>query len=228
MREFDALKGYPEPREPRLVHPNIRTIHNRIIASYRGKEFYDGDRDNGYGGLKYDGRWAPIAKTMMEQYSLSGQSAVLQIGCDKGFLLHEFLQLCPAIKVRGTEVSDYAIECAMPSVKPFVHKASFSELTFASGEFDFVIAIGPVYSLNLADAIKCLKEIQRVGKGRSFITLGAYETEEDLRLFRYWTLLGCTVLSKKDWIEVLNHAGYTGDYKFNTAQSLRLVERIQP
>ena len=228
MREFDALKGYPEPREPRLVHPNIRTIHNRIIASYRGKEFYDGDRDNGYGGLKYDGRWAPIAKTMMEQYSLSGQSAVLQIGCDKGFLLHEFLQLCPAIKVRGTEVSDYAIECAMPSVKPFVHKASFSELTFASGEFDFVIAIGPVYSLNLADAIKCLKEIQRVGKGRSFITLGAYETEEDLRLFRYWTLLGCTVLSKKDWIEVLNHAGYMGDYKFNTAQSLRLVERIQP
>lgn len=225
MREFDALKGYPEPKQSRVVHPDIRTIHNRIVASYRGKDFYDGDRNNGYGGLKYDGRWAPIAKDMMAQYGLNERSAILQIGTDKGFLLHDFLQLSPTLKVRGTEVSDYAIECTMPSVKPFVQKAPFTALPFADNEFDFVIAIGPVYSLNLADAIKCLQEIQRVGKGKSFITLGAYETEEDLRLFRYWTLLGCTVLSKKDWVEVLRHVGYTGDYKFNTAQSLNLVEK---
>jgi len=228
MREFDALRGYPEPKEPRVVHPNIRTIHNRIIASYRDREFYDGDRDNGYGGHKYDGRWAPIAEHMLGEYSLNDQSSILQIGSDKGFLLYEFLQLCSAIKVRGTEISEYAIDCTMPSVKTFVQKCPFTELPFTSGEFDFVIAIGPVYALNLGDAIKCLKEIQRVGKGKSFITLGAYETEEDLRLFRYWTLLGCTVLSKKDWVEVLNHVGYTGDYKFNTAQSLNLIERIQP
>ena len=225
MREFDALKDYPEPKELRLVHPKIRTIHNRIIASYRGKEFYDGDRNNGYGGLEYDGRWAPIAKNMLKEYSLGSQPAILQIGSDKGFLLHDFLQLCPTAKVRGTEISDYAIDNTMPSVKPFVRKTSFIELPFADGEFDFVVAIGPVYSLNLPDAIKCLKEIQRVGKGKSFITLGAYETEEDLRLFRYWTLLGCTVLSKQDWVEVLRHTGYTGDYKFNTAQSLNLIEK---
>ena len=224
MREFNALTSYPEPKEPRIVHPRIRTIHNRIVAAYRGKEFYDGDRNNGYGGFRYDGRWAPIAKDMMEQYSLDAQSAILHIGSDKGFLLHEFLQICPAIKVRGTEISDYAIDCTMPSVKPFVQKASFTELPFANEEFDFIIAIGAVYSLSLPDAIKCLKEIQRAGKGKSFITLGAYETEEDLRLFRYWTLLGSTILSKEDWVEVLNHAGYTGDYKFNTAQSLNLTE----
>ncbi len=225
MREFDALKGYPEPAQPRVVHPGIRTIHNRIVASYRGKDFYDGDRNNGYGGLRYDGRWAPIAKHMMAEYGLDGKSAVLQVGCDKGFLLHEFLVLSGGLKVRGTEVSDYAIEQAMPSVKSFIRKAPFTELPFADREFDFVIGIGPVYSLNLADAIKCLKEIQRVGKGKSFITLGAYETEDDLRLFRYWTLLGCTVLSKTDWTEVLRHVGYTGDFKFNTARSLNLVEK---
>lgn len=225
MREFDALKGYLEPAQPRVVHPGIRTIHNRIVASYRGKDFYDGDRNNGYGGLRYDGRWAPIAKNMMQEYSLDGRSAILQVGCDKGFLLHEFLNLSAALRVRGTEISDYAIEHVMPSVKPFIRKAPFTELPFSSGEFDFVIAIGPVYSLNLADAIQCLKEIQRVGKGKSFITLGAYETEDDLRLFRYWTLLGCMVLSKADWVEVLRHAGYTGDFKFNTAGSLNLVEK---
>ena len=224
MREFDALTGYPEPQTPRAVHPNIRTIHNRIVASYRGKEFYDGDRNDGYGGFRYDGRWVPIAKNMLEQYSLDGGSAVLQIGSDKGCLLNDFLELCPTIKVRGAEVSDYAIESTMPTVKPFVHKAPFTELPFGDGEFDLIVAIGAVYSLSLPDAIKCLKEIQRVGKGKSFITLGAYETEDDFRLFRYWTLLGCTVLSKDDWIEVLKHAGYTGDYKFNTAKSLNLVE----
>ena len=226
MREFDALSGYPEPKEPRHVHPKLRTIHNRIIASYRDREFYDGNRNNGYGGFKNDGRWAPIAQNMLQMYSLNDRSSILQIGCDKGFLLHEFLQICPDINIRGTEISDYAIDCALPSVKPFIQKAPFMELPFANGEFDFIIAIGAVYSLNLPDAIKCLKEIQRVGKGKSFITLGAYDTEEDFRCFRYWTLLGCTVLSKTDWVEVLNHVGYTGDYKFNTAQSLNLIEKI--
>ena len=225
MREFDALSGYPEPKEPRHVHPSLRTIHNRIIASYRDREFYDGNRNNGYGGFKNDGRWAPIAQNMLQMYSLNDRSSILQIGCDKGFLLHEFLQICPDINIRGTEISDYAIDFALPSVKPFIHKAPFMELPFANGEFDFIIAIGAVYSLNLPDAIKCLKEIQRVGKGKSFITLGAYDTEKDLRCFRYWTLLGCTVLSKTDWVEVLNHVGYTGDYKFNTAQSLNLIEK---
>jgi len=226
MREFDALSGYPEPKEPRHVHPSLRTIHNRIIASYRDREFYDGNRNNGYGGFKNDGRWAPIAQNMLQMYSLNDQSSILQIGCDKGFLLHEFLQICPDINIRGTEISDYAIDCVLPSVKPFIKKAPFMELPFADGEFDFIIAIGAVYSLNLPDAIKCLKEIQRVGKGKSFITLGAYDSEEDFRCFRYWTLLGCTVLSKTDWVEVLNHVGYTGDYKFNTAQSLNLIEKI--
>lgn len=225
MREFDALQGYPEPKQPRIVNPKLRTIENRIIASYRGREFYDGDRNNGYGGLRYDERWIPIAKNMLDEYSLNEQSSILQIGSDKGFLLHAFVQNCPGITVRGIEISDYAIQFTMPTIMTFVKKGLFTELPFVNREFDFIIAIGPVYSLNLSDAIKCLKEIQRVGKGKSFITLGAYENEEDYRLFSYWTLLGCTILSKRDWIEVLSHAGYTGDYKFNTAQSLKLIEK---
>jgi len=227
MREFNVLSGYPEPTTPRVVHPNIRTIHNRIVASYRDEAFYDGERNDGYGGFKYDGRWVPIAKKIMAEYSLGEQSAVLQVGSDKGFLLHDFLEINPALKVRGTEVSDYAIESTMPSVKSFIKKAPFTELPFADKEFDFIVAIGPVYSLNLPDAINCLKEIQRVGKGKSFVSLGAYETEEDFRLFRYWTLLGSTVLSKPDWVQVLEHVGYTGDYKFNTAMSLNLVAEDQ-
>jgi len=223
MREFDALSGYPEPKEPRVVSSNIRTIQHRIVASYRDKNLYDGDRNFGYGGFNYDGRWLPIAQNMCKEYGLTEQSSVLQIGCDKGFLIHDFQQAQPGIKVCGTEVSDYAIEHAMDSVKPIIQKTSFIELPFNDQEFDFVIAIGPVYTLNLGDAIRCLKEIQRVGKGKSFITLGSYTDEESFRLFRNWTLLGTTVLREDEWVEVLKHAGYTGDYKFTGAKSLHLV-----
>jgi len=225
MREFNPLKGYPQPKNPRYVGPNIRTIENRIIASYRDEGYYDGDRNNGYGGYKYDGRWREIAKRMYEEYELTENSAVLQIGCEKGFLLHDFHEIYPKLKLSGTEVSDYAIEHAMPAIKPQIVKSSFTKLPFGDNEFDFVIAIGVVYTLNLADAISCLKEIQRIGKGKSFITLGAYRNDEERKLFGYWTLLGTTILHVDEWREVLKEAGYTGDYKFTTAETLNLTEK---
>jgi len=225
MREFNALKNYPEPKNLRYVSPNLRTIKSKIIASYRGKEYYDGDRNNGYGGFNYDGRWQRIAKNLCEEYNLNGDSAVLQLNPEKGFLLHDLHQFYPSMKLRGVEISDYAIEQSMSSIKPLIQKGPFTQLPFADNTFDFVIAIGVIYPLNLADIIKCLKEIQRVSKGKSFITLGAYRTEEELRLFRYWTVLGCTILHEDEWIEVLNHVGYTGDYKFVTSRSLNLIEQ---
>ena len=227
MREFDVLAGYPEPANPRVVGPKLRTIHNRIIASYRDKELYDGDRNNGYGGFRYDGRWVPIVRNMVSEYGLDGTSSVLQVNCEKGFILHDFKEQIPGIRVQGTEVSQYAIDHAMDTVRDEISCAPFTELPYPDSVFDFVLAMGAVYSLTLADAISCLKEIQRVGKGKAFITLAAYETDRDKRLFEWWTLLGATLLHKRDWIEVMRHAGYTGDYKFTTAESLKLEAEDQ-
>ncbi|MCK5608079.1 methyltransferase domain-containing protein [Candidatus Pacearchaeota archaeon] len=223
MREFNALNGYPQPKEPRYVGPNVRTIKNKIIASYRDEGYYDGDRKNGYGGYKYDGRWKDIVKSMSKDYKLTEKSALLQIGCEKGFLLHDFHEHFPTMKVRGAEMSDYAIANSMPSIKEDIVKTDYNKLPFNDGEFDFVIAIGVIYTLTLRDAISALKEIQRVGKGKSFITLGSYKNEQEERLFRNWSVLGSTILHEEDWIEVLNEAGYTGDYHFTNAETLNLV-----
>ena len=111
----------------------------------------------------------------------------------------------------------------MESVKSNIEKAPFTKLPFDENEFDLVLALGAVYTLNLGDAIQCLKEIQRVSKGKSFITLGSYTNEESFKLFRNWTLLGTTILHEKEWVEVLKHVGYTGDYKFTGAKSLHLI-----
>lgn len=220
MREFDAFHGYPEPKEPRLVGPYLRTIHNRIAASYRDREFYDGARINGYGGFKDDGRWKKIAMNIFEDYNL-GYAKVLQINAHKGFLLHELYNL--GCRVYGTETSDYAI--ANSAIK--LDKCDPWELPFEDGHFDMVIGQSVVYGQNLSGAIKVLKEIERVKKfdGRSWVSLAAYEDEEDiegLMLLRYWFLLGTTILTKSDWIEVMKHAGYRGDYRFDTAKYLNL------
>ena len=224
MREFNALRNYPQPKEPRLVGPNIRTIKNRIVASYRDKGYYDGDRNDGYGGFKYDGRWQKVVTSMCDDYGLSENTALLQIGCEKGFLLHDFHEQYPKMKIRGVEMADYPIAHSMLSIKPYIIKSDFHKLPFEDKEFDFIIAIGVIYTLNLRDAISCLKEIQRVGQGRSFITLGAYRDECGERLFKYWTLLGATVLHVNEFVEVLKEAGYTGDYQFTTAEYLNLAE----
>lgn len=226
MREFNALRDYPQPKEPRYVGPDIRTIKNRIVASYRDERYYDGSRNNGYGGFKYDGRWKKIVESMVADYGLTEKSALLQVGCEKGFLLHDFHEYFPTMKIRGAEMSDYAIAHSMPSIRKYIVKTEYNKLPFKDREFDFVIAIGVVYTLTLRDAISALKEIQRVGKGKSFITLGAYRDEKGERLFRSWSLLGCTILHVDEWVEVLKEAGYTGDYYFTTAETLNLIGKI--
>ena len=57
MRELYILLNYSKKKVERYVGKGIRTINHRIIASEREKNFFDGDRNYGYGGLKYDGRW---------------------------------------------------------------------------------------------------------------------------------------------------------------------------
>lgn len=225
MREFNALREYPQPSKPRYIGSHIRTIKNRIAASYRDERYYDGDRNNGYGGYHYDGRWKKIVQSMVKDYGLTEKTALLQVGCEKGFLLHDFYEYFPQMKIRGVEMSDYAITHAMPSIKKYIVKTDYNKLPFKDREFDFVIAIGMVYTLTLRDAISALKEIQRVGKGKSFITLGAYRDERGERLFKNWSVLGSTLLHVDEWVEVLKEAGYTGDYHFTTAESLNLIEK---
>lgn len=218
--EYNALEGYPEPKEPRIAGPQLRTIKNRIAASYLGYEFYDGERKNGYGGMKDDGRWAPIAMQIRDHYRLTDGDSVLQLRAHKGFLLREMREL--GLRVTGCSNSHYAVE---HSVVPQDY-APPTKLPYDDGEFDLVIAANVVYTLNLADTIQCLREIQRVSRGKAWITLVAYENDEDidgLMLMRYWTLLGTTILTKADWLEVMAHAGYKGDYCFHTAKFMNLI-----
>ena len=166
MRKFNLLSEYPKSDVKRFVGTNIRTIKHRIVASLKDKDFYDGDRNYGYGGFKYDGRWKKIAKKIYDEYNLNDNSSFLQLNCEKGFLLKDLKAINSNIKIDGLETSDYAVSNCEPEIKHNVKKCdNYLKLQYKDNQFDFIIALGVVYTLNLADAIQCLREIQRVSKG---------------------------------------------------------------
>ena len=210
MREFNLLTKYPQPQE-RII-PN-RTIEDRILAAYRGMDFFDGARTSGYGGMKYDGRWEATADFILKTYHYPQR--VIQFGCEKGFLLYELQK--KQVEVVGVDASSYARRQAMVKVLPGLPTDQLAV------PFDLALALGLVYTSNLGDAMSCIRMLERVAH-KAFITLAAYDAEEDLRLFRKWTLLGTTILKKEEWVEVLKHCGYTGDYWFITVDYLRLRE----
>lgn len=222
MREYNLLEVGINKNTSRYVGLNLRTINNRINASYRDQKLFDGNRNDGYGGYSYDGRWKRVAEKISKEYNLTDNSNVLQIGCEKGFLLNDLKNIHPSISLHGLESSDYAINNSMISIKKFISKLNYSSLEkYNENEFDFLIAMGFIYSFNLTDAIKHLKNIAKISKN-SFITLASYDNEDDYWLFKNWTLLGTTILKKDEWITVMNHAKYTGDYFFTNAKNLNL------
>jgi len=225
MRKFNLLNVKKNKNTKRFVGKNLRTIHNRINSTYRDYRLYDENRNNGYGGYNYDGRWIPIAKKICQVYKLNNQSKFLQLACEKGFLINDLKIIKPKMSIIGYELSHYAIKNSMKDTKKFIKKGSYEQLkSYKKKYFNFTLAVGVVYSLNLTDAIKCIKEIDRVSK-KSFINLATYKNKKDYWLFKQWSLLGTTVLLEKEWIEVLKHVKYTGDYDFVDAKNLNLVTK---
>ena len=221
MREFDI--GYPHSNVKRTIREGSRTIKNKIIAWKLGRGYYDGKREDGYGGFRYDGRWATIMPSIIKEYKLNNNSSVLDLGCKKGFFLHDLKQALPEIQVTGVENHPYPIEQAMDSVRKDVILCPYEKLPFEDNSFDFVMAFASIYMLNFMGVLDVFREIQRVGKGRSYVTLGAYKTKEEKELFLEWTLLGTTVLHEDEWLEIFKETGYTGDYFFCSAKSLHLI-----
>ena len=225
MREYNLLDDYPSPQKKRLIGEDIRTINHRIVASYKGKDFFDGDRNYGYGGFKYDGRWKKVADKICIDYELNDNSSFLQLGCEKGFLLHDLKNKFDKMNLIGLETSQYAVSNSLNSIKKNIKMCKdYLSLDFEDNKFDFTIALGIVYTHNLGDAMKCIKEIERVGKGKSFITLASFDEQTDYWQFKKWSLLGTTILKKSEWREVLNHCNYSGDYYFTNAETLNLIE----
>ena len=199
-----------------------RTIASRVRAWKLGEDYYDGNREDGYGGFSYDGRWKALAPKIIERYNLTKESHILDVGAKKGFFIHDMKECLPGATVRGVESHTYPVETGLESVRSDITFSPYTKLPFHDSSFDFVLAFSSIYMLNLGDVIHALQEIERVGSGKSFITVAAYNTSEERELFLNWTLIGTTVLHVDEWKELFHIVGYSGDYFFTSPASLNL------
>jgi len=211
--EIDLLENYPKANRNVKERGATKTEEDRAIARQFGKEFFDGERRTGYGGFTYNPRfWQPVVPSFQKRYHLNAGSSILDIGCAKGFMLHDFRELIPGIQVKGVDVSAYAIENSMADVREHLSVADARDLPFEDNSFDLVIAINTIHNLEREDLIVALKEIERVSRKNSFITVDAYRNEEEKELMYAWNLTAKTILSVAEWKQLFAEAGYTGDY----------------
>lgn len=177
-------------------------------------EYWDGDRKYGYGGFYYDGRWRVVAEDMAKHYGLKAGDNILDVGCGKGFLLYEFTQVVPGIKVSGIDISKYGIEHAKEEVKPYLRVGLAQELPYPDKSFDLVISITTIHNLYIYDVKKAIQEVERVGKKDKYIVVEAYRNEREKFNMMCWVLTGECFLEVKEWEWLYKEFGYTGDYSF--------------
>lgn len=177
-------------------------------------DYWDGSRETGYGGYKYDGRWRKVADAMVAAYGLKPGMRVLDVGSGKGFLLHDFKEAVPGLEVAGIDISKYAIEHTMDDVKQFVQVANANKLPFPDKHFDLVVSITTLHNLYNYDLHAAIKEIERVSRGNKYICVETYRNEHEKVNLMYWQLTCRAFHTPDEWAFVFKQAGYTGDYEY--------------
>lgn len=212
-QEIDLLENYPRTKRDVTKRFEEKTEQDRAVARQFGRDFFDGDRRHGYGGFGYMPRfWQPVIPTFQKHWGLTAGSSVLDVGCAKGFMMHDMADLIPGITVKGIDISDYAIETAIDTMRDHVSVADAKDLPFDNDSFDVVISINTVHNLDLDECKTALREIERVARKGAFVTVDAYRSDEEKERMYAWNLTAKTIRSVDEWIELFDEVGYSGDY----------------
>ena len=198
----------------RVNDPDYPKAKAAELAKQWGFDYWDGDRRINYGGYKYvPGRWAPVAKLMIEHYGLKPGNKVLDIGCGKGFQMFELTQVLPGIEVRGIDISNYAIEHAHPEVKQLIDHGTAAKLPYPDQAFDLVFSINTLHNLHNRELDQALREMERVGK-QKYLCVESYRNEIEKTNLLYWQVTCEQFNSPEDWQWWFQKSQYTGDYSF--------------
>lgn len=213
MPEIDLMDRYPRSQRSVEERSLAVTEEHRLIARQFGQEFFDGDRLYEYGGYSYHPRfWQGTVKRFRDYYHLAEDARILDVGCAKGYMLHDFKVLMPNLTVAGIDVSQYAIEQAIESVRPYLRIGNARELPFKDNSFDLVISINTIHNLPLEDCKQALREIQRVSRKHAFITVDAWRSEEEQERMKKWNITALTYMDVENWEKLLAEVGYQDEY----------------
>lgn len=210
MRKLNLLNSIKKINRSvleRKIKKNQKVIN---ISRKYGYEYFDGDRMYGYGGYKYDGRWVSVAKRIKKIYKLKKNAKILDIGCAKGFLVKDLIDL--GFDAYGLDISEYAIKNSHENVVGRIHLGNAKKLPFADNTFDFVISLNTLHNLEKKDCKVALKEIVRVSKKKSFIQVDSYRDKKEKKIFLDWVLTAKYHDYPNNWIKLFKSSNYNGDY----------------
>jgi SAM-dependent methyltransferase len=216
-KEVNLMINYPQSKRDISGRLDLKTEEDKLIAQKFGKEFFDGSRNHGYGGFSYSSRfWQPVVPLFKKHWGLAGGDSLLDIGCAKGFLMHDLKRLIPGIVVFGVDISEYAINNAKHEVKKYCQVSDAKNLPFDDASIDVATSITTLHNLEENDLAVALLEIERVTRRGSFITLDAYRNNAEKDRMEAWNLTAKTVMHVDKWKEFFLDVGYTGDYYWFT------------
>lgn len=212
MAEVDLLRALPKSRRNVTQRGEAKTPEIIALSREYGELYFDGPREFGYGGYRYDGRWRPVAKDIITHFGLAAGARILDVGCAKGFLVKDVMLAEPGLEAFGLDISRYALMHCEPEVVGRLHLGSADALPFPDKSFDCVVSINTIHNFDRAGAVRALREIERVSRQSSFVQVDSYRTPEQKSLFESWVLTAKFHDYPQGWIEVFAEAGYTGDY----------------
>ncbi|MCQ4188970.1 class I SAM-dependent methyltransferase [Methylocystis suflitae] len=212
MAEVDLLRALPKSRRNITQRGEAKSPEIIALSREYGELYFDGPREYGYGGYRYDGRWRPVAKDIIVHFGLAAGARILDVGCAKGFLVKDLMLAEPGLEAFGLDISRYALMHCEPEVVGRLHLGSADALPFPDKSFDCVVSINTIHNFDRAGALRALREIERVSRQSAFVQVDSYRTPEQKSLFESWVLTAKFHDYPQGWIEVFAEAGYTGDY----------------
>lgn len=218
MAEIDLLRSLPKVKRNIAKRAEAKDPAVVAIARQFGEMYWDGPREYGYGGYRYDGRWRAVARDIIAHYGLKPGMKVLDVGCGKGFLVKDLMLECPGLEVFGLDVSLYAIVNAPEELAGRLHLGTAEKLPFADKSFDLVLSINCLHNLPRPKAVRALAEIERIGRGRSYVVVDSYLTEEQKQLFEDWVLTAEFHDFPEGWYAAFKEAGFTGDWAWTIVE----------
>ncbi|MGB6416129.1 MAG: class I SAM-dependent methyltransferase [Pseudolabrys sp.] len=214
MPEFNLLRALPNTKRNIRKRSDAKDASVVEIAKQFGEMYFDGPREYGYGGYRYDGRWRPVARDIIARFGLKPGMRVLDVGCAKGFLVKDLMQETPGLEAFGLDVSCYALMHCEPESVGRLHLGTAERLPFPDASFDAVLSINTIHNLDPQGCIRALREMRRVVRNPvcCFVQVDAYRSDDEKALFESWCLTAVTYLRPSEWISLFQEAGYSGDY----------------
>ncbi len=215
LKKINLLSKYPKTKNrSEITKERIKlTEEEKAISRSFGYEYFDGPRKYGLGGYYYDIKYfGEVVKDFIDFYNLDDSSKILDVGCGKGFMLHDFRQLLPNSFLKGIDISKYCIDNCIESMKNDCIVGSCDDLPYDDNSFDLVISIATIHNLDIPGVKKSLREINRVTKKDAFIKVNAHSNPQEKKAFEEWNIVAKTSLYEEDWIKIFKETNYQGDY----------------